>query len=219
MSISIKRVFFSFLFLFCLLQNRVQSFVTFHERPNNAKTILRSSRRDVLSGFLVFSATTTTTTTTAAQAAPPIAIIAEELGYYPVTNREGETIYVAQSVKRKSSAQAEQLAQALTAQGVVMVGTYWCPHTSRQKELFGKEAWSNIQYVECARQGYKGNPGYCLAKKVDGYPAWIFPNGKMISGERPLSVLAEEIGFRGFREELEKDIPPLGGASCKLNKN
>jgi len=60
-----------------------------------------------------------------ANAAPPIAIIAEELGYYPVTNRNGETIYVPKRVSRESSKQAVQLAERLSAENVVMVGTYW----------------------------------------------------------------------------------------------
>ena len=209
-----------------ILSNERSRVTTRFASPNrctNAETTTTTTtRRDWLSHILLSSAalwTTTLTLSTAAQAAPPIAIIAEELGYFPVTNRDGETVYVAQSVQRTSSTQAQQLALALKERGVVMVGTYWCPHTSRQKELFGKEAWANVQYVECAPKGYQGNPGYCLAKQVDGYPAWIFPNGKMVSGERPLSVLADEIGFRGFRDELEKDIPPLGGASCKLSNN
>jgi hypothetical protein len=96
-----------------------------------------------------------------------------------------------------------------------MVGTYWCPHTSRQKELFGKEAWQEITYVECSSKGYLGNPRYCVAEKVDGYPAWIFPGGKQLSGEMPLSVLAEEIGFQNFNEELEANVPPLIGSACK----
>lgn len=48
-----------------------------------------------------------------AQAAPPIAVIAEELGYFPVTNRQGETVMVPKRVTRSSSEQAIQLAQHL----------------------------------------------------------------------------------------------------------
>ena len=48
-----------------------------------------------------------------AVAAPPIAIIAEELGYFPVTNRAGETVYIPAKVRRKSSEQSVKLAQHL----------------------------------------------------------------------------------------------------------
>lgn len=46
-------------------------------------------------------------------AAPPIAIIAEELGYFPVTNRYGETVYVPKRIQRPSSNQAIELAKHL----------------------------------------------------------------------------------------------------------
>ena len=152
---------------------------------------------------------------TAARAAPPIAIIAEELGYFPVTNKAGETVYIPKRVQRESSDQATELARRLRQQGVVMAGTYWCPHTSRQKELFGREAWQNINYVECSSKGYNGNAGYCLTNKVEGYPTWVFKNGKQISGERPLSLLAQEVGMTNFREELETNLPALPGSACK----
>lgn len=48
-----------------------------------------------------------------ASAAPPIAIIAEELGYFPVTNRHGKTTYVPARVKRSSTDQAVLLAKYL----------------------------------------------------------------------------------------------------------
>jgi hypothetical protein len=44
----------------------------------------------------------------------------------------------------------------------------------------------------------------------------ILGNGKRLSGELSLSELAKEVGFRGFREELETDLPPsLGSTACK----
>ena len=155
---------------------------------------------------------------TSAQAAPPIAIIAEELGYFPVTNSQGTTVYVPKRIQRESSAQAMQLAQALQDQGAVIYTAYWCPHCARQKELFGRQAWSLIRRnVECAPQGYNAQPAVCVANKVDGYPTWVLKNGKRISGERPLSVLAKEIGYTGsFDEELEQNVPPpLGSSACK----
>ncbi|GKY94777.1 hypothetical protein MPSEU_000442800 [Mayamaea pseudoterrestris] len=163
-------------------------------------------------GFLSVAAATTNAP---ANAAPPIAIIAEELGYFPVQNKKGEVVYVSQRVSRESSKQAIELAKKLSEQGVYMAGTYWCPHTSRQKELFGREAWSMIKYVECSPKGYGADPKFCVAQNVDGYPTWVFPGGKQVGGERPLSVLANEIGFQGFREELEKNLPPaMGSQGC-----
>lgn len=73
------------------------------------------SRRSLLQKTATVAATITAATLPVPQAsaAPPIAIIAEELGYFPVTNRAGETVYVAARVKRKSSEQSIKLAQHL----------------------------------------------------------------------------------------------------------
>ena len=76
---------------------------------------LNISRRAVIassSSFLV-----STLRPSDASAAPPIAIIAEELGYFPVTNKSGRTVYVPARVKRKSTDQAIALAQHLAKVG------------------------------------------------------------------------------------------------------
>ena len=73
-------------------------------------------RREILVQSLCATATSALAATTApneAKAAPPIAIIAEELGYFPVTNKQGETVYVSAKVKRSSSEQSIELAKYL----------------------------------------------------------------------------------------------------------
>lgn len=55
-------------------------------------------------------------------AAPPIAIIAEELGYFPVTNRNGDTVYVPKRVRRTSSSQSIDLAKHLQNVSVPYIG-------------------------------------------------------------------------------------------------
>jgi hypothetical protein len=54
-------------------------------------------------------------------AAPPIAIIAEELGYFPVTNRNGDTVYVPKRVRRTSSSQSIDLAKHLQNVSVLFI--------------------------------------------------------------------------------------------------
>ena len=49
----------------------------------------------------------------AANAAPPFAIMAEELGYFPVYDKQGGVIYVPKRVARESSPQAIDLANHL----------------------------------------------------------------------------------------------------------
>lgn len=97
-----------------------------------------------------------------------------------------------------------------------MYGAFWCPHCARQKELFGKEAWDLINYVECAPQGYNSNPKLC--RNVNGFPEWTLGKKKKqtISGEVPLSVLAQASNFEGWNDALEENLPPLvGGSACK----
>jgi hypothetical protein len=85
---------------------------------------------------------------------------------------------------------------------IILAGTYWCSHTSHQKELFGIEAWNELNtkeptpstknnyrgsnngirhksgftYIECAPQGYRSNPTICSNLNIDGYPTWIITN-------------------------------------------
>ena len=118
-----------------------------------------------------------------------------------------------QRVKRASTDQAVELAKRMTEKGISMYGAYWCPHCSRQKELFGAEAWSYIDYVECSPKGY-GFKGMC--KNVDGYPTFMDKRRKVnFSGERSLADLAQQVGFTAFDPSLEGEVPMVGTA-CKL---
>jgi hypothetical protein len=152
------------------------------------------------------------------QAAPPIAVIAEELGYFPVQNKDGTVMYIPKRVQRSSTPQAIELAKILHTNGVSMYGAYWCPHCSRQKELFGAEAWSQMSYIECAPKGY-GFQGGKACKDVDGYPTFRDKKGKImnVSGEQPLEFLAKYVGYASFDPSLEDQVPALGTA-CKQPK-
>ena len=181
-----------------------------------------SSRRRILEetllggGVLTAGLITGAVCPPSAAAAPPIAIIAEELGYFPVTTKNGDVTYVPKRVSRKSSAQAIELAKVLKEKGVTMYGAFWCPHCSRQKEIFGAEAWSLMNYVECAPQGY-GFQGQKMCNGVDGYPTFKDKSGQVVnvSGERPLDFLAQQVRFSNFDSSLEEELPAIGTA-CKL---
>jgi hypothetical protein len=151
-------------------------------------------------------------------AAPPISVIAEELGYFPVQNRNGDIMYVPKRVSRPSTPQAVELAKRLNEKGVTMYGAYWCPHCSRQKEVFGAEAWSVMNYVECSPKGY-GFQGTKMCKGIDGYPTFKDKNDKLInvSGEQPLQSLAQMVGYTDFDSSLETEVPTIG-TTCKLPK-
>ena len=207
-----------------------EAFISAMERRSFARSLVVASIAAMSSSSSLTTTTTTTTTGTVggigvygkpevSWAAPPIAIIAEELGYFPVTNSRNETVYIPKRVQRSSSEQALALAQALNNQGAVLYTAYWCPHCARQKELLGQQAWQMLRTVECAPKGYKAEPALCLTKQIDSFPTWILRDGRRISGERSLLELAQIIGFdksNNFDESLEQNVPPpLGSSSCR----
>jgi hypothetical protein len=157
-----------------------------------------------------------------ANAAPPISVIAEELGYFPVYNKAGDVVYIPKRIKRSSTEQAIELAKQLQSKNIVMFGTYWCPHCARQKEVFGKEAWQYLTYVECSPKGYGYKAGLCPSD-VEGYPTFrdVSRGGRKSkglldhSGEWSLEALAAQVGFASFDPLLEDGVPLLGTA-CKL---
>jgi hypothetical protein len=94
-----------------------------------------------------------------------------------------------------------------------MYGAYWCPHCARQKELFGREAWQLIHYVECDGRGYNGDAKLCSSNDIDGFPTWKSKGEMLLSGEVPLSALARASNYpKAFREDLEANVPPMIGS-------
>jgi hypothetical protein len=157
-------------------------------------------------------------------AAPPIAIIAEEMGYFPVRNKAGETVYIPSKIKRSSTEQAIALANHLKSKGSVMYGAFWCPHCQHQKELFGKEAWSLMNYVECSPKGYYYNKDEVgkVAKQLDGFPTWKFGSkgGKSdwMSGEMPLERIAKLSNYEKDWDVVVEGPEVEFAGSCNLRK-
>lgn len=169
------------------------------------------SRRSFISSLVALSAAGSAASVSAA---PPFAVMSEQLGYFPVTSSSGDTFYVPSRSRRSSSDQAVELARYLQRSGAVMYGAYWCPHCRNQKEIFGKDAWPYVKYVECASQGYGADSAMCLKQGVDGYPEWKFGNGKKGSGELTLDRIAKLSGYKGkFDVNLEEPMPVSSG-SC-----
>ena len=189
----------------------------------SATPLTSSSRSDFVRRFLIDAPSamiflvSNEASKSPAHAAPPFAIMEEEMGYFPVIDeRSGETVMVPAKAKRESTDQAVALAKYLQSTGAIMYGAFWCPHCSRQKELFGKEAWKYISYVECSPKGYRTKYATCLEKGVDGYPSWKFGNGKSQGGEMELMDIVKMSGYKkAFNADLETGVPPLGGGSCQ----
>jgi uncharacterized membrane protein len=89
-----------------------------------------------------------------------------------------------------------QLAEHLTKIGAVEYGAFWCPHCYDQKLLFGKDAFSKINYVECDPQGLNPQPEACTEAGIQSYPTWEI-NGEIYRGTQTLEELAEASGYTG----------------------
>lgn len=97
-------------------------------------------------------------------------------------------ILVLTNVPTKANAAIDTFAKCLASKNVVMYGAYWCPHCQNEKRAFG----SSFQYVpnvECTQEIAK-----CKAMGIDGYPTWIFSDGRRIEGELGLYRLSQESG-------------------------
>ncbi len=90
------------------------------------------------------------------------------------------------------------LASHLKQIGAKFYGTYWCPYCNKQKELFGSQAFSKINYIECDEKGKNGRPDLCIKANISGYPTWEI-KGQLYSGLQSLQALADLSGYQGDR--------------------
>ncbi|MFM2302988.1 MAG: hypothetical protein RLZZ135_391 [Cyanobacteriota bacterium] len=90
-----------------------------------------------------------------------------------------------------------ELAEHLTKAGAKMYGSYWCPHCYEQKQLFGKQAWEKVTYIECAPDAVKNpQPKVCEQAGIKGFPTWSI-DGKNDAGVKKLAKLAQMTGYKG----------------------
>src|SRR3989344_3959499 len=89
--------------------------------------------------------------------------------------------------------QLDSFAVCLKDKGAVFYGAFWCPHCQNQKTMFGNSA-KKLPYVECSNPSGSGQLQICTDKKIEGYPTWEFADGSRLTGEIPLSTLAEKTG-------------------------
>lgn len=85
-----------------------------------------------------------------------------------------------------SSKQAHKLdafAQALTSQGAIFYGAFWCPHCQEQKAEFSASK-EYLPYTECSTPDGQKQNQICKDKKIEGYPAWTFKDGITINSDK-----------------------------------
>ncbi|CAL9228368.1 unnamed protein product [Arabidopsis halleri] len=117
----------------------------------------------------------------------------------PIPSRSGdiELPYFRTEISSSSSPYAIALAKHLNSIGAKMYGAFWCSHCLEQKEMFGREAAKQLNYVECFPDGYKKGTKIlkaCADAGIEGFPTWII-NDQVLSGEIELAELAEMSGF------------------------
>jgi len=98
-------------------------------------------------------------------------------------------------VTSESSEESIEFAKYLKDNGVVKYSAYWCPNCLNQSELFGKQAYKELNVVECARDGINSQTELCIDKKIGGFPTWEI-NGKLFLGVLSLKELSKLTGFK-----------------------
>lgn len=107
-----------------------------------------------------------------------------------------------------TSGEAEiALARHLKQTGAKEYIAWWCPHCHEQKLLFGKEAYKELDHIDCAPiDNPNGVKDECRAAKIQSYPSWII-NGKIYAGVQNLEQLANisnYVGPRNFKYVLKQ---------------
>ena len=107
-------------------------------------------------------------------------------------NNQKELIITSESTKETIN-----FAKYLNDNGVVKYSAYWCPNCLNQSELFGKQAYKELNVVECARDGKNSQTQLCIDKKIKGFPSWEI-NGEIIIGVQTLEELSELTGYKNL---------------------
>ncbi len=116
--------------------------------------------------------------------------------YAPINNPQAKPTASGYVITRSSNPDNIELAKHLTSIGAKMYGAFWCTHCNDQKQMFGREAVEKLTYIECDPQGKNPQVAVCQAAGITGYPTWEI-NGKMYSGTRSLTELAQLSGYNG----------------------
>ena len=97
-------------------------------------------------------------------------------------------------VTSESTKDIIKFAKYLKDSGVIKYSAYWCPNCLNQSELFGKQAYKELNVVECANDGKNSQTQLCIDKKIKGFPSWEI-NGKIILGLLTLKELSTLTGY------------------------
>jgi len=113
-------------------------------------------------------------------------------------NNNTTTTQVGPPIANTSGPAEIALARHLKQAGAKEFGAFWCPHCHEQKELFGKEAAAELDYVECDPKGKDARPELCQKANIKGYPTWQI-KGQFYEGVQSLEKLADLTDYKGPR--------------------
>ena len=82
-------------------------------------------------------------------------------------------------------------AACINESGAKYYGAHWCKYCGKQNRMFG-EAVRYLPYVECSARGSRKQLPHC--SHINGYPTWIFANGKRRSAVLSYSQLEQYTG-------------------------
>jgi len=102
--------------------------------------------------------------------------------------KSGNNILATTTASSTVIGEYDNFAKCLTSKGAIMYGATWCENCKIQKDLFGS-SFQYIKYVECPE-----NAKLCLDKGIEGYPTWIFTDGREIKGRDTLEDIAKVSG-------------------------
>ncbi len=85
----------------------------------------------------------------------------------------------------------DEFAMCLKEKGAVFYGAFWCPHCQAEKKLFGTSQ-KLLPYVECSTPDGNAQTQICIDKGIKSYPTWEFADMSRLTGEIPLTQLAEK---------------------------
>ena len=153
--------------------------------PNRTKAFILSSSSfavTALASGLMFYFTTSFMAPAMASTAPAAQFLAAEA--------EQNSPKSPPEITKSSSPRAMELAARMKRLEAKMYGAYWCSHCYNQKQELGKEAFEDIPYIECDKNGLNSKKAVCKANKIPGYPTWEL-GGKLYPGEKSIEELEE----------------------------
>ncbi|MEY2832450.1 MAG: hypothetical protein RLZZ574_1708 [Cyanobacteriota bacterium] len=127
-----------------------------------------------------------------------IVVLVGTLGVYANINNPRAETTNGYAISTTSGASELGLAGHLKQIGAKMYGAFTCPHCQNQKQLFGKEAAAQLNYIECHPEGENSQTDRCMKANIQGFPTWEI-KGKQYQGEKTLAELADLSGYRGDR--------------------